>query len=475
MHSIFLSFRFLVLCLALTLAGGCGSSLDGDEGGGGGGGGGGSQDGGGGGSQDGGGGPGDDEEPEDSWHCVSENWPAVSEGDGVYSVATEHYQLELEVGSKERAEELGRMAEAAWLAFTEYFEGSPELDTSQRLYVSLFSTEERFHAALEAIGAEASDAGGYYSPSTQSAYLYEQPNPNYTDILFLHEMTHQFHHLSRTGSQKLPFWYVEGIAEYLGRHDWDGKCIRLGVVPMLSWEDLPGRALESISTSGLDSFGILSGEAEASRAESWAMIAYLERGADGAHAEAFAAFRAVMDADNPAGPSDFEELVLPLDAFESGVAEWLPTAQEPLKPIYTEWMHVAPGTVRSLRTGLLSLARVKAPHTSFELKATVLSSGTYAGVLTGFTDSDNFVAYLVGEDLQLSEFKVVADVVSWEKMGLAVVPKDEGSFHWSVTHSDSETQVEVNGVSFTAAGGFEPVSGPAAYDAEVLFTDLEWD
>lgn len=134
-----------------------------------------------------------------------------------------------------------------------------------------------------------------------------------------------------------------------------------------------------------------------------------------------------------------------------------------------------PGTVRSLRTGLLSLARVKAPHTSFELKATVLSSGTYAGVLTGFTDSDNFVAYLVGEDLQLSEFKVVADVVSWEKMGLAVVPKDEGSFHWSVTHSDSETQVEVNGVSFTAAGGFEPVSGPAAYDAEVLFTDLEWD
>jgi len=365
------------------------------------------------------------------------------------------------------------MAEAVWLAFSSYFESSPELDTSDRLNVSFFSSQPRFQAALAAIGAHAPDAGGYYAPSTRTAYLYEQGNPYYTNVLYIHEMAHQFHYLARTGNENRPSWYVEGLAEYLGRHDWDGDCVRLGVIPMLSWEDLPRSALESVSTPGLKASSVVS-ESVASRPLSWAVTGYLERGDGGAKADAFAAYRALMDAGSPAGPSEFEALLGPLSAFDVGVAEWLPTAQEPLTPIFTEWMHVAPGKVRSLRTGALSLARVKQPHSAFEITVEEGSSGAYAGVLAGFTDTTNFVAYLVGDDGRISEFKVVDGGVSWENVGPAVSPNADGSYIWTVSHTGTETQVEVNGVSHRATAGFQAVSGPAAYDSEVTFTDMNW-
>ncbi|HEY0840993.1 MAG TPA: hypothetical protein VGD74_12460, partial [Vulgatibacter sp.] len=293
--------------------------------------------------------------------------------------------------------------------------------------------------------------------------------------LYLHEMTHQFHYLARTGNQNRPSWYVEGLAEYLGRHDWDGRCVRLGVLPMLSWEDLPGSALDIVSTSGLDASSFISGTTEASRAASWAITGYLERSDGGRMADAFATYRALMDAGSAAGISEFEALLGPISALDLGVAGWLPSAQEPLAPIFTEWMHVAPGTVRSLRTGLLSLARVKEPHSVFETTVAEPPSGARAGVLAGFTDAANFVAYFVEDDLQLSEFKSVGGTVTWEYVGKpAVSPNDDGSFTWTVSHTGSETQVEVNGVSVRAATGFQPVSGPAAYDSEVKFTGMNW-
>lgn len=462
-----LPIRLALLCLTLALPVACGLSPDADER---------SESQGGGGGEGGGGGGegGDGGTSESPGHCASKTWSAVLKDEGVYSVTTDHYHLELEIGSKERAEELGRLAEAAWLAFTAYFEGSPEIETSQRLSVSLFSSRESFQEALAAIGANSPDAGGYYAPSTRTAYLYEQPNPYYTNVLYLHEMAHQFHYLARTSNQNVPFWYAEGLAEYLSRHDWDGSCVRLGVVPMLSWEDLPSRALDSVSKSGLDTSAIISGRTKASREESWSIFAYLERGEGGAKADAFASYRALMDAGSPADPSVFESLLGPITAFDLEVAGWLPTAQEPLSPIYREWMHVAPGTVRSLRTGLLSLARVKQSHSVFEVTAAGKSSGGQAGVLAGFTDTENFVAYLVGDDLRISEFKNVNGNTSWEVVGPAVSPNDDGSFTWRVSHTGLETQIDVNGISHRAAAGFQPVSGPAAYDSDVTFTNMKW-
>lgn len=494
MRSFQLPIPLALMCISLAFAGGCGLASDDEgplpvegEGGSGGGspgpggtGGGAPGAGGSGGGSPGpggtGGGGNEDPSEKEGWHCASGNWSAVLEDGGAYTVATDHYRLELEVDSKERAEEMGRMAEAAWLAFTEFFEKAPALEGSERLTVSFFSSHERFQDALAAIGASAGDAGGYYAPSTRTAYLYEQPNPYYTNVLFLHEMTHQFHYLARTGNQNRPSWYVEGIAEYLGRHDWDGRCIRLGVIPMLSWEDLPAKALESVSTSGLDTTSIVSGTTEASRAESWAIVAYLDRAHDGAVAEAFASYRESMDAGSPADPSVLEDLVGPLSDIDQAIATWLPTAQEPLSPIYTEWMHVAPGTVHSLRTGRLTLAHVKEPHDVFEVTVTPQSKDAHVGVLAGFTDTQNYVAYFVDDDRQISEWKSVDGVLSWNIVSPEKVsPNDDGSFTWTVSHTGSGTQVEVNGISLPAAAGFEPVSGPAAYDADAIFSRMKWE
>lgn len=84
------------------------------------------------------------------------------------------------------------------------------------------------------------------------------------------------------------------------------------------------------------------------------------------------------------------------------------------------------------------------------------------------------MAYFVGDDRRISEFKSADGVVSWNVVGPAVSPNDDGSFTWTVSHTGSETRLEVNGVSHRATAGFQPVSGPAAYDSEVKFTGMKW-
>ncbi len=53
-------------------------------------------------------------------------------------------------------------------------------------------------------------------------------------------------------------------------------------------------------------------------------------------------------------------------------------------------------------------------------------------------------------------------------------PGEGGSFTWTVSHSGADTQVTVNGVSLSATGGFQPASGPAAYDANAKFARMKW-
>lgn len=61
-------------------------------------------------------------------------------------------------------------------------------------------------------------------------YFMEQPSPYYRRHLLLHEGTHWFM-TSLYGSAGPP-WYMEGMAERLATHEWDGKALRMAVVPI---------------------------------------------------------------------------------------------------------------------------------------------------------------------------------------------------------------------------------------------------
>ena len=73
-------------------------------------------------------------------------------------------------------------------------------------------------------------------------WLTEQPTAYYRRHLLLHEGTHGFMNtlLGTCG----PGWYMEGVAELLGTHRWDGKQLTLGVMPT-SREDVPGLGRDS--------------------------------------------------------------------------------------------------------------------------------------------------------------------------------------------------------------------------------------
>jgi len=138
-------------------------------------------------------------------------------------VETEHYALLAETDRAE-AEELGRVLEAAWPQLEAFFGAAPDLDGDERLPVRFFATKESFAAGLRADGIAPPASGGYYHPPNRTAWLWRQPTIYNTRCLLLHEVTHQFHFLARTGNRSLPQnWYVEGLAEHLGRHEWDGE------------------------------------------------------------------------------------------------------------------------------------------------------------------------------------------------------------------------------------------------------------
>lgn len=60
-------------------------------------------------------------------------------------------------------------------------------------------------------------------------WVIEQPSPYYRRHLLLHEGTHWF--MNRKYGNYGPPWLMEGTAEWLGTHRWDGKTLTMGIIP----------------------------------------------------------------------------------------------------------------------------------------------------------------------------------------------------------------------------------------------------
>lgn len=388
--------------------------------------------------------------------CTSEK-PTVAASGAGFSATTTHYDLYAETTEAE-ATELARLLEASSAAFAAWFERPPP---AERMKVRYYKDSAAWAAGLTADGiAVPTGSGGYYSPSTKTAYLFAQGNPYYSHVLAVHEATHQFHQLTRATSVTLPVWYAEGHAEYLSRHDWDGQCVRLGVTSLLSWEDLPAKV------KTIDVGAIVGGTAVATRPEAWAIFRYLDTGAEKAR---FKAFRDAFDAGK--SPS-FADLVAPPASLSAPILAWLPTAQEPMKPIYTEWIHVGPHAVNVDTPGVFSLAVVKAPTvTHFEGKARVPATGKWSvGVVVSYTDPKNYVGVVHDSDGTLSTFTATGSAI-WAKVGTA--PKPTSVEVFSVDFAAGRANVTFDGASVSVAAP-TPRAGLAANDTATSFYDVSW-
>jgi len=396
--------------------------------------------------------------------------PSLSaDPDGGFRVETAHYRLFVRGMDEDEAETLGRMAETAWDAWQEYFPATFDLPPSDPFEAYVEASFADFAARIATDGLDPGDAGGggYYHPDTRRAYLYAQPTVWYTRVLFLHELAHQAHRQSR-GAVSVPGWYVEGLAEFLSRHDWDGECLRLGVTPHLSLEDPAEAALSSLD--GLDVGSWFDQDAWPGRPLALEFLRLAETSAD--LVDGWTELRSLLDEGASVDSAVAEAtLDLSMSALDERLRDFVPDDQEPLIPVYQEWLHRTPTSVRGWADGVLTLARHKVSPGPISLVSEPPSGGS-VGLLMSWDSGSDYDAVVLSEDGELWTFNAVGGTNTWNYAGEIDPPA--GPVNWALDHDADGALVTVNGEALSLPIGASPASGLAVNNDDIVFSELSW-
>jgi len=391
--------------------------------------------------------------------------------DGALAVArTEHYEVVAQA-DVERAERFARMLEAAFEPHAAFFAGRAERG-GERLRVRFFADTAAFHLGLAEDGLSAlGGAGGYFHPSTETAYVTDQPTRYYTRVLLLHEAAHQYQYLV-SGGEDPPFWYGEGVAEYISLHHWDGRCIELGVLPLLTQEDRPAEALSMLEGGALPLAGVVDESLTASRALAWAVVRYFLHVDGGALAADFRRFMAVVAGGTDVRAAFRSELGEP-SSHDAPLLAFLRAEQEPMTPTFLEWTHVGPEAIDG-ESDVFTIAPVKEPvarfHASFAAPDT---SGWAAGVLLGYEAPDRFEALVVSDTGMFRRFDVDGSAF-WNPVGAAPAAV-AGRYEFDLVHTAGRVSVTVNGEVSAFDTALPPTSGLALNAGAVRFEEIRWE
>jgi len=149
---------------------------------------------------------------------------------GIRVLQGKHLELLTDVPASPAIDELPRLFDAAvpqWAAFFEI-----PLEKTANWHVRGFLMQDReVFAAAGVLPDDLPDFPNGYAYQGEF-YLFNQTGDYYRRHLFLHEGTHLFHfNLAQIHSDQ---WYSEGVAEYLGLHEWKDGILRLGLLPTSS-------------------------------------------------------------------------------------------------------------------------------------------------------------------------------------------------------------------------------------------------
>ncbi len=246
------------------------------------------------------------------------------------SLATQHFDIRSEVADPAA---LGQLLEAQHTLLRDHYGGR---EPQRRLPFRMLADNSSFNRALAADHQQdAHTAGGFYGHSTSTAYTYPQPSEYFSRHIALHEAAHQFHFLTAAENKPLVAgdWYIEGLAEYFAMHNWDGATLRLGVIPAVTLEDYPAKALKQLTAADWDVEAIISNRRKVERPAGWAIVAFLmQRDAAKAHAY-FAALDARKDA-----LKSWTEILGPITPqTRTDLRRWVESHQQPWQSIWIEW------------------------------------------------------------------------------------------------------------------------------------------
>ncbi len=383
-------------------------------------------------------------------------------------VRTAHYELATD-GPAPEAAEWGRMLEAAWPQFAAFFGAEPKLRAGERLRVAFFETDAPWRAAIVAGGGQAPDSGGYYCPVARVAYVKRQPSPWYTRTLLLHEAAHQFHWLSRT-SNAAPAgnWYVEGIAEHLGSHTWDGTTLRLGVVPLVSLEDRAGAAREALDAPGFSLDTLLSA-AEASRPEAMYLVRYLAT-------EQRRAFDTVARKLDRGAAVDAREFARAVGRPERFVAAWrafTAAQQETFDVGFVDWDARGPALLRG-RGSVVSVCRTALPARRVAARITRVGDGRLrAGVLVDWRSAEEYTLALVTDDGTSARLEVDRRAAgAWTRLRSLPLERADGPWDVVAVRGDGSVAVLVAGRTITEVPAEGGALGLALDACEADFAEI---
>lgn len=311
------------------------------------------------------------------------------------TVKTAHYDVYAETVD---AADTGAMLEALHAHLLKYFGRAPK----ERLKIQVYATKEAFEEALKRDKVGSVEAGGFYAPETKTGYLWVQPSEYWTRQLILHEATHQFHLLTTAGNNAVPCgWYGEGLAEYFGGHNWDGKELKTGVVPAVSLENYPAQALRQFTDLKENLDGIVRGDIACDRALGWAIVHFLVNN----HAARWKVLTAQLDAHKKTEKSWEKAFGKTGPEFVKAFKDWLLSHQQPLRIVWIDWQERGDAIEGKSGSGCGALFR-ETPS-AFEA-AIELKKGTLrAGFMFNFKNNDDYVTLQVTRDR--------AAVVKWTK------------------------------------------------------------
>lgn len=160
---------------------------------------------------------------------------AKAAAEGIRKIAGERLILYTDLPYDPHIEELPAVFDQAFPIWCEYFSIDPAKHPTWQMTGFLMKDGDRFRRAGMLPRHLPLFPNGF--SVNYDLWLYEQDTPYYRRHLVLHEGTHGFMNtiLKSCG----PPWYMEGIAELLGTHEWKDGRLAMGIMPK-SREDVPG-------------------------------------------------------------------------------------------------------------------------------------------------------------------------------------------------------------------------------------------
>ncbi|RCS52818.1 hypothetical protein DTL42_08260 [Bremerella cremea] len=153
--------------------------------------------------------------------------PSKLEAAGIRVIEGKHVQLYTDLEPSPEIDELPQVFDAAFPQWCEYFRVDPVENADWKIKAVLMTNKEKFREAGLFPDSLPEFLHGYYQGD--SVWLLDQPSDYYRRHLLLHEGTHAFMYILLGGAG--PPWYMEGMAEHFGTHQWENGQLITRVMP----------------------------------------------------------------------------------------------------------------------------------------------------------------------------------------------------------------------------------------------------